>query len=153
MDSFETNFFKKDVNLEENIKDHGLPYPKVAVDVFCSGCGCPLMLPGGVSHVKSCTRHTFPITEKQATWLAMLPPCLTRWKAIFHSVMLSWNPCAVRILYTSTHSALPPKVKFYKTISYFVPFSWIAASMGHILIRFDKAWCYLWIPSRFLQKI
>lgn len=27
-------FFKKDLNLEENIKDHGLPYPKVAVDVF-----------------------------------------------------------------------------------------------------------------------
>lgn len=126
---------KKNQIWRKILKDHGLPYPKIPVDVFW--LWCQLSPSGGVPQVKRCTWRTFSSTVKHVTWLSMLPSCLTRCKAVFHFVMLSWNPCAVLILYTPRHIALPPKMKFYKTISNFVPFFWIAASME---LCFNKMW-------------
>lgn len=129
---------------------HGLPYTKIDVDVFW------LWLPTHAPWwcVKREKLHTTYLSHHwEASHMARDTATMSHaLESHFLSVMLSWNPCAVLILCTSSHSALPPKVKIYKTTSNFVPLSWIAASMGHSLTGCDKAWCYLWLSAQFLQK-
>lgn len=75
----------------------------------------PTHSPCGVPQARSRHRTYLSHPEMRATRHKTLPPCLTRCKSTFRSVLLSWNSHAVLISHTSRHEAMPPRLQFNKT--------------------------------------